>query len=183
MENSFFKVNKTSLEGLLEIALNPYSDDRGLFVKIYQDTAFKEAGLDFETREEFYSVSKKNVMRGLHFQTPPFETVKAVFCLKGRAFQCAVDLRKDSPTYGKHEMIELSSEKRNGAFVPVGFANGFLSREDDTIILYLYSNIYSRDHDSGIHYASANIPWPCDNPLVSKRDAAFRKLEEFKTPF
>lgn len=158
-------------------------DHRGRFVKPYHSDQFREAGIGFDIAEEYYSVSKKNVLRGLHFQLPPMATIKVVTCLSGAIYDVVVDLRTDSPTFGKHFSIELTEEKGNVLYIPEGLAHGFCALSDESLVLYICSRVYSQEHDSGIRWDSAGIRWPVPDPLVSEKDRGLIPFGEFNSPF
>src|ERR1700753_1478426 len=113
------------LQGAFLITLPAPTDNRGLFIKTFHDTTLRKAGVDFKLKESYFSLSKKDVIRGMHFQTPPHQHSKIVFCPYGAILDVIVDLRKNSPTYGQHYATELSLEKHNAYYIPEGFAHGF----------------------------------------------------------
>ncbi len=158
-------------------------DPRGSFVKILEEDTFAKHGLPTTFAEQYYSVSAQNVLRGLHFQTPPHDHHKLVTCIDGDVFDVVVDLRKGSPTYGRHQSFELNGESGDSVFVPVGCAHGFYVRSKGATVFYNVSSLYAPAHDSGIRWDSAGINWPSDCPIVSDRDAAFVPLAKFETPF
>lgn len=158
-------------------------DDRGAFVKIYNDDAFMDYGIQMQIQEIFYSVSRKNVIRGMHFQTAPYDHDKLVHIIAGKVKDVIVDLRKDSPTYQKSICIELSATKKQAVYIPRGFAHGFLSLEDNTIMMYMVSEGYAAAHDAGIRWDSIDMDWNVSNPIVSKRDSEFVSLKEYQSPF
>ena len=173
----------TTIEGCFEIIPKIFSDNRGKFIKPYHIDELKQADINLTITEEYYSVSNKNVIRGLHFQTPPKATAKLITCIKGRIFDAVVDLRKNSSTYLKTYSLELSEENSKLLFIPVGLAHGFCSLEDNSLVLYMCSEMFSPDNDSGIHWDSAGIDWPVKNPRVSEKDENLLKLEFFNNPF
>lgn len=177
------KLIQTPIEGCYEILPFHLKDHRGRFVKPYHRADFKEAGLDFVLAEEFYSVSKKGVLRGMHFQTPPKDTVKGVICLAGSIFDVVVDLRVDSPTYKQHFSIELSEEKGNMLYIPKGLAHGFCTLSKEATVLYMCSEVYSPEHDTGINWKSVGVIWPEENPIVSDKDNELMGLDQFKSTF
>jgi dTDP-4-dehydrorhamnose 3,5-epimerase len=139
--------------------------------------------LEFEFKEHYYSASKKNVVRGLHFQLPPMDHVKIVYCIYGAVLDVVLDLRIDSPSYGDYEIFELSAEKANSIYMPKGMAHGFCVLSQEAILGYCVTSTYSQECDSGIRWDSANIPWPVSNPILSVRDLALPSFGEFKSPF
>jgi dTDP-4-dehydrorhamnose 3,5-epimerase len=158
-------------------------DMRGSFVKTFHHTLLKEQGIDFNLKESFYSVSHKDVIRGMHFHHPPFDHDKIVFCTEGAILDVALDLRKGAETYGLCVSKELSFENNDALFIPKGFAHGFLTLSKSATTFYLVSGEYNREADDGIHYNSINFNWPVENPLVSERDLSFKKLQEFNSQF
>ena len=135
------KITKTDIEGLLVIEPFVYNDDRGYFFESYNLKAYKDLGIDVDFVQDNQSCSKKNVLRGLHFQKPPFAQAKLVSVIKGSVMDVVVDIRKESPTYGKYFSIVLSSSNKKLLYIPEGFAHGFLTLEDDTIFSYFVSKI------------------------------------------
>lgn len=174
---------KTTIEGCYIVQPRVFQDHRGKFVKPFHYEDLKKAGIDLEITEEYYSVSRKNVLRGLHFQTPPKSTAKLVTCVKGQIFDAVVDLRKQSNTYGKVFSIELSEENNRLLYIPEGLAHGFCSLDDHSLMLYMCSEMYAPDNDTGIHWKSAGIEWPIKNPVVSDKDEQLVPLKKFTNPF
>lgn len=158
-------------------------DARGSFVKFLQQDIYTEHGIPTRFAEQYYSVSGGKVLRGLHFQTPPYDHDKLVTCLAGAVFDVVVDLRQGSETYGCHESFELEGDKGDTVFVPTGCAHGFYVRSNSAIMLYNVSTLYCPTHDTGIRWDSVGVAWPSPTPLVSERDAGFAPLAEFKSPF
>lgn len=179
---SFIK-NTTAIPGCFELLPKVHKDKRGTFVKTFHAPGFKKLGLHADFTEEFYSASKKGVLRGLHFQTPPQDHIKVVSCLRGEVLDAVLDLRKKSGTYGKHFTLKLNAEKGNMLYIPKGCAHGFYSLSADSVMLYKTSTIHSVENDAGILWNSAGIKWPGKKPLISPRDAAFPELRDFKSPF
>lgn len=173
----------THIEGVHIIQLPKFEDKRGIFVKTFHENAFLAQRLPFELKESYFSISHKNVIRGMHFQTPPHEHEKIVFCPQGKILDVIVDLRKYSPTYRQFVSIELSSENHKAVFIPKGCAHGFKSLEDNTITYYLLSSIHVPESDTGILYNSFGMEWNCEHPILSDRDLSFVKLEDFESPF
>lgn len=133
--------------------------------------------------EEFYSVSQKNVIRGLHVQTPPGATVKTVYCPHGQVFDVLVDLRKGSPTCGQFHAFILSPESANELYIPEGIAHGFCALSDTAVLVYRSSGEHDPHDDTGIRFDSVAIPWPAKNPIVSERDRALPSFADFRSPF
>jgi len=178
----FSKIS-TKIDGFYEIIPKISEDIRGIFVKTYQETNFLSIGLGVQWKEQYYSISKKGVLRGLHFQIPPHAHQKLVYCLIGEVIDVAVDLRKNSPTYGQHEFVRLSAEKRNGVFIDVGLAHGFYTTSESAMLLYNVSTIYEPSLDTGIRWDSVGINWGNINPIISVRDSSFIEFNQFSSPF
>jgi dTDP-4-dehydrorhamnose 3,5-epimerase len=142
-------------------------------------------GVDHVFVQDNVSVSKKNVLRGLHFQHPPMAQGKLVSVLNGRVIDVAVDIRKNSPTYGQHCMVELSRENGLQFWIPPGFAHGFLALEDETVFNYKCTNYYSPDHEETLLWDDIDlkINWPIQNPIISKKDLVGKIFRNFETTF
>ena len=173
----------TELPGLCLIRPRLFQDARGSFVKTYHRDAFRKAGLDFAPREEFFSTSAKNVLRGMHFQLPPAAHAKLVYCLAGGVLDVVLDLRKNSPTFGRFQARELNVANREMFFIPVGFAHGFLALTENATMVYQTDTVYSPAHDAGVRWDSFGFDWPVKNPVLSERDKNFCALAEFPSPF
>jgi dTDP-4-dehydrorhamnose 3,5-epimerase len=158
-------------------------DARGAFVKTFHEDRFAEIGLRTDWREEYFSTSAKHVIRGMHFQVPPQEHAKLVFCVHGRVLDVVLDLRQDSSTFGTARSVELTPENGFGLYVPVGCAHGFLSLADDSVMYYKVTSVHSPEHDAGIAYDSFGFDWPVSEPILSDRDRAHPSLAVFETPF
>lgn len=178
-----FVTEPTNIAGCLEIRPQIRQDHRGRLVKVFQREAFRETGLCSDFSEDFYSVSHRGVIRGLHFQAPPADNIKLVYCLEGTIQDAAVDLRYNSPTYGQHALVVLSAEKGNMLYIPHGFAHGFCTLSNTAIVSYKTSTSYAPEYDQGIHWNSAGIPWVETAPKVSERDRTLPQLADFQTPF
>ncbi len=177
------RFTESKLHGCFVVQFPRIEDDRGSFVKTVQHSIFAEHGLEADFRESYYSVSHKGVLRGMHFQAPPSDHAKLVYCSAGAIYDVALDLRKGSPTYGQHEVYELSGQASNAVYLPRGIAHGFFVREGPAVMHYHVSSEYDASRDSGIHWASFGAVWPDDAPLVSIRDEGFSSLEDFESPF
>ena len=177
------KIESTELEGVYVIDNFNAADERGLFVKTFNSNSFKESHLDFKIRESYYSVSKKNVIRGMHFQLPPHDHEKLVYVPKGSILDVVVDLRKKSKTYKKFISVTLSDENKKSLFIPKGLAHGFKSLENDTITVYNVATEYNSKADMGVRFDSFGFNWETEEPILSKRDSSFDYFNKFKTPF
>ena len=173
----------TPFDGLFILETLNYQDNRGCFQKIFNYDYFKDHGLDTDFQEFYFSISQKNVLRRMHFQLPPCEHTKLVYVSKGKIKDVVVDIRRKSQTYGHVFSTELDSVKGRYLYIPKGFAHGFLSLENDTIVNYAQNSCYSKQHDSGIIYNSIDFDWKVSKPIVSGRDLTFERLENFKSPF
>lgn len=173
----------TSLRGLFILETINFKDSRGSFQKLFNKEFFNENGLDSDFCEFYFSVNKKGVIRGMHFQLPPFDHTKLVYVSRGKILDVVVDIRKDSLTFGKYFSIELNESEGKYLYIPKGFAHGFASLEDGSIVNYAQTSCYSSLHDSGIDRNSFGFEWPFENPIVSGRDLTFKKIGEFNTPF
>lgn len=176
-------IQSISLPGAAIITLPAFGDDRGVFIKTFHDTILQQAGINFTLKESYFSTSKKDVIRGMHFQTPPHHHSKIVFCPHGAILDVIVDLRKGSSTYGQHFAQELSFENHLAYYIPEGFAHGFKSLTEGAITYYLVSSEYSKDNDTGIRYDSIGYDWGVTDPIISERDLSFTALKDFHTPF
>ena len=177
------EIEELRINGLLLLKPFAFKDERGAFVKNYNEDIFKKYAIPAAFKESFYSISRKNVIRGMHFQLPPFDVNKIVYVSSGSIIDVVVDLRKDSKTFGEYFEIEISYENNHQLFIPKGLAHGFKTLENDTCVHYLQSNVYSKYHDEGIHLDSFKYDWKCDSPIISERDRGFVTLEEFNSPF
>ena len=145
-------IQPISLQGACLITMPAFADARGSFVKTFHETVLQDACIDFTLRESYFSLSKKGVIRGMHFQLPPHHHSKIVFCPYGAILDVIVDLRKGSTTFGQYFAHELSAENHKAYYIPEGFAHGFKSLTDDAITYYLVSSEYNQQHDTGIRY-------------------------------
>jgi len=174
---------KTQINYCFELQPNIFDDARGRFVKIFNETEFKSLGLETTFKEQYYSISKKNVIRGMHFQLPPFEHVKLVSCLQGSVFDVVIDLRAGSPTYGECKTFELTADKANSIYIPKGMAHGFCALSDEAILMYNVSTEYAPEYDSGVLWKSIDVSWPTHDAIISERDDNFVPFDKFESPF
>ena len=173
----------TQIDGCFELFPVVQQDNRGNFIKTFHEEEFRQMKFPLTFKEEYYSTSYKGVLRGLHFQLPPAEHEKVVYCPYGRVLDAVVDLRKDSASYGSFVLFELNAEVGNMLYIPKGMAHGFYTLSDKAIMMYKVTSVYSPEHDSGILWNSVGIPWPDTNPILSKRDEGFIALNDFVSPF
>ena len=173
----------TSLSGIYLINLFYADDERGRFVKsFHQETFQKAVGVNFEIKECFYTHSHKNVLRGMHFQVPPHDHHKLVNVVEGQILDVVVDLRPQSSTFLQCKSYELGAGKPSAVFIPKGFAHGFLSLADNSVVNYMVSAMHAPEQDRGIRWDSIDFQWPVKNPLVSPRDQVHPTIDEFKIP-
>jgi len=177
------KLIKSPLNGCFEIKNKHFKDARGSFVKTFHQPTFESLGLHTDFPEEYYSISHRSVIRGMHFQLPPHDHIKLVYCTSGLVMDVVVDLRKSSATYGQHAVFELSPDKANMIYIPKGMAHGFCALKDQTIMHYKQSTIYAPEYDAGILWSSIGLDWGVDKPILSERDQGFEVFENFESPF
>ncbi|MBP3254005.1 MAG: dTDP-4-dehydrorhamnose 3,5-epimerase [Bacteroidales bacterium] len=179
------EVKQTFIEGLKVIIPDVFGDKRGYFFEAYSLRKFKDMGIDTVFVQDNESMSSKNVLRGLHFQKPPYAQDKLVRVVSGAVYDVAVDLRKDSPTYGKHFAAVLSGENKHMLYIPKGFAHGFLTLEDNTVFAYKCSEFYNKQSEGGIMWndKDLNIDWHADNPVISEKDTKNISFKDFVSPF
>lgn len=177
------EILNTPLKGLYILQTTNHQDIRGGFQKLYNFDAFRENFLAVEFKEIYYSVNKKGVLRGMHFQNPPHDHEKLVYVSHGRILDVMLDIRKASKTYGKYFSIQLDAKCGKYMYIPKGFAHGFLSLEDDTIVNYAQTSCYNAKHDCGVDVMSFGMEWGVKNPLRSSRDLAFPSFDVFSSEF
>ncbi|MGB4490083.1 MAG: dTDP-4-dehydrorhamnose 3,5-epimerase [Bacteroidales bacterium] len=173
------------IEGLILFKPVIYKDNRGYFLETQRKSHLNEAEITDDFVQENESLSIRNVIRGLHFQVPPHPQAKLLRVVKGKAIDVAVDLRKNSPTYGKYLMIELNETEKQSFYIPIGFAHGFISLADETILLYKCSDYYSKECEKTIAWddPTLNIPWNCKAPILSDKDRNGILFDDFNSPF
>lgn len=177
------KIVATAIPGCYQIVTDIRRDERGSFVKVFHEDIFREHGLATDFREEYYSTSRRGVIRGLHFQTPPHDHAKLVYCTHGAVMDVALDLRKGSPMYGQHITLELSAENGHMLYLPAGLAHGFCSLSEQSLMVYKVTTTYAPHNDGGVRWDSAGIAWPVQDPIMSPRDGTFPTLGAFDSPF
>ncbi len=176
---------ETSLSGLFIIEPKVFKDERGYFYESYNQRLFEEKGITDNFVQDNQSLSQKNVIRGLHFQHPPFAQAKLVRVIKGAVLDVVVDIRKNSPTYGKTFSIELTEDNFLMLYIPIGFAHGFATLEDHTIFAYKCSAFYNKSSEDTILWndPTLNIQWNIKNPVLSEKDKTGKRFDEFVSPF
>jgi len=173
------EISNIHLSNLSPIKPKIFNDNRGYFFEYYKSSKFKKWGLPKFVQDNV-SVSKKNVIRGLHFQHTPHSQGKLVIVLKGKIFDVAVDIRPGSETFGNHVSFILDSEEHKCFYIPEGFAHGFCSLADDTIVLYKNTSEYNPSSEGGIIWNDPDlaIEWPSSNPIISPKDSSFKRLNQ-----
>lgn len=181
------EVIRTNIDGVVIIEPRIFKDSRGYFFESFSQREFDEKVEHVEFCQDNESMSSYGVMRGLHFQRPPFTQSKLVRCVKGRVLDVAVDIRKGSPTYGKHVAVELTEDNHRQFFIPKGFAHGFAVLSDTAVFQYKCDNFYHPEADGGISILdeSLNIDWriPTGNAILSEKDTKHPLLKDFDSPF
>ncbi len=178
-----FEIEESPLAGVKRVTPRTARDARGAFTKVFHEDLFAKAGLRTDFRESYYSTSRKNVLRGMHFQTPPHDHDKIVYCLSGAVLDVVVDLRRASPTFGQHTAFSLDGASPAGVYIPTGCAHGFLTLTDEALLLYSVTSVYAPNNDTGVRWDTIGFDWPCEAPLISDRDLSFPALADFDTPF
>ncbi len=181
------EVIKTSIEGVVIIEPRVFGDERGYFFESFSHSEFDEKVRPVRFVQDNESMSSYGVMRGLHFQKPPYTQSKLVRCVKGKVLDVAVDIRKGSPTYGQHVAVELTEENHRQFFVPRGFAHGFAVLSETAVFQYKCDNFYTPEADGGISIQdeSLGIEWgiPMDNAVLSAKDLKHPRLKDYDSPF
>ncbi|MBN1143809.1 MAG: dTDP-4-dehydrorhamnose 3,5-epimerase family protein [Bacteroidales bacterium] len=178
-----FELIPTPISGCFEIRPRVFEDNRGRFIKVFHRNWFVENKLNADYEEQYYSVSKARVIRGLHFQSPPNAHVKLVSCITGSICDVVVDLRKSSTTYHQVFSLELNSLSGNMLYVPEGLAHGFYVLSERCIFLSMNSRKFAPECDQAIRWNSINFNWPDNQPVVSEKDKNAIKLEQYNSPF
>ena len=185
--NDYMEIIKTPIEGLLVIKPQVFVDARGYFVETYNEKRCREAGIDAQFVQDNQSCSSYGVVRGLHFQRPPYTQAKLVCCTVGRVLDIAVDLRKDSPTFGQWHSVELSAENHLQFFIPKGFAHGFSVLSETAVFAYKCDELYHPEADGGILLSDPDlaIDWqvPAELRIISDKDKKHPLLRDFDSPF
>jgi dTDP-4-dehydrorhamnose 3,5-epimerase len=178
---------KTAIPDVYIIEPSVFGDHRGYFLESFNLEEFEEKVYPIKFVQDNESKSSRGVIRGLHFQKPPFNQAKLVRCIEGSVMDVAVDIRKGSPTYGKHVAIELSGENKRQLFVPRGFAHGFSVLSETAVFAYKVDNVYAPEYDAGIRYddQELNIDWRLtkNETQLSEKDKLLSFFKDFKTPF
>jgi dTDP-4-dehydrorhamnose 3,5-epimerase len=175
------KFENINIEGVKLIKNNLFFDNRGSFIKTFNSNLFENN--NFEIKEQYFSFSKKNVIRGMHFQNPPSHYTKLVSVISGEIIDVILDIRKDSQTYGNVYSTKLTKKNGISIYLPKGIAHGFLTLKSNTIVSYLQSSCYNIQNDCGIKYDTINFDWGISNPIISDRDLNFESFKDFNSLF
>ena len=177
--------HNTPLTDLIVIEPKVFEDDRGYFFESYNKDRFQQAGLFPEFIQDNQSLSQKGVLRGMHLQNQPWAQGKLVRVIKGAVLDVAVDVRKNSETFGKHFSIVLSEHNKTQLWIPPGFAHGFLTLEDETIFYYKCTQLYNKEAETGIRWncPALNINWGIENPSLSEKDKHLPHWKDFTSLF
>lgn len=176
-----FEFEKQSIEDVILVKPKVFGDNRGFFMEAYKKSDFFKNGITVEFNQDNHSKSTKGVLRGLHYQEAPYGQAKLVRCSKGRIYDVAVDIRKDSKTFGQYVKVELSEENKHMLFIPEGFAHGFVVLSDEAELLYKASGEYAPQADRGVLWSDKdiNIDWEIDfEPILSEKDKIQPTLKE-----
>jgi dTDP-4-dehydrorhamnose 3,5-epimerase len=174
------QVTNTNLEGLKIITPDKFDDNRGYYLKSFEKKALRDLGIDFDIVQISHSFNQtKGTIRGVHFQLEPFAQAKLVFCGKGKVFDVALDLRKGSKTYGEWYGVELTQDNKQILYIPKGFAHGFQTLENNTELIYFISDVYSKEHESGVKWNDSTfaINWPLEPTVISDKDSKWPAFE------
>lgn len=179
-------IHSTPIEGLLIVEPDVFSDDRGYFMESFNARRFEEhTGIALQFVQDNESGSVKHTLRGLHFQAPPYEQGKLVRISKGAALDVAVDIRKESPTFGQHHSVVLSADNKLQFWIPPGFAHGFLTLEDDTVFTYKCTGYYHKGSEYALRWNDPDlgIDWGIEDPILSPKDSEAPLFATFESPF
>jgi len=171
-------VKTTKFDNVYTITSTRFVDKRGVFIKTFNKDAFENNGLSVDFSESFYSTSHKNVLRGMHFQLPPFDHDKLVYVTSGKVLDVIVDVRKGSDTYGESSSLILSSVNNKSLYIGKGFVHGYLTISDSATVVYMTSTVHNSDYDTGIRWNSFGFDWNIKSPIVSDRDRDLPNIDE-----
>ena len=179
------KIIDEQLEGLFVLQPIVYGDERGYFFESFRDDFCRQIGVKKAFVQDNQSLSSKNILRGLHFQAPPFAQGKFVSVVRGSVLDVVVDIRKNSKTYGQHVAIELNENNHTAMYIPEGFAHGFYTLLDNTLFTYKCSDYYHPESEGGLAWycPELGIDWGAQNPILSQKDKINPMLKDFKSPF
>lgn len=179
------KIIKTPIPDLLVVEPSVFNDQRGYFFEVYNQERYFNNNMQMQFVQDNESKSGRNVLRGLHFQKPPFAQGKLVRVIQGKVLDVAVDIRKGSPTYGSYHAVELDAISKRMFYIPEGFAHGFLTMEEDTIFAYKCTNYYNKESEGSLLWSdeTIGIKWNIENPILSEKDKIAPLFKDFNSPF
>lgn len=179
------KIIKTPIPDLLVVEPSVFNDQRGYFFEVYNQERYFNNNMQMQFVQDNESKSGRNVLRGLHFQKPPFAQGKLVRVIQGKVLDVAVDIRKGSPTYGSYHAVELDAISKRMFYIPEGFAHGFLTMEEDTIFAYKCTNYYNKESEGSLLWSdeTIGIKWNIENPILSEKDKISPLFKDFNSPF
>ena len=179
------KIIKTPIPDLLVVEPSVFNDQRGYFFEVYNQERYFNNNMQMQFVQDNESKSGKNVLRGLHFQKPPFAQGKLVRVIQGKVLDVAVDIRKGSPTYGSYHAVELDAISKRMFYIPEGFAHGFLTMEEDTIFAYKCTNYYNKESEGSLLWTDEpiGIKWKIENPILSEQDKIAPLFKDFNSPY
>jgi len=185
LEEKMIDITSYDIQGLITYKTKFFEDNRGLFAETYHKDKFNDLIVDVMFSQDNQSISKKNVLRGLHFQNPPYEQGKLIRVVSGSILDVAVDLRKGSSTYGQHMKVKLSAENGLNFWIPAGFAHGFLSLEDNTLVNYKCTSLYNNNSEGSLRWndPDLNIDWGIEKPITSEKDDLAPVFANYKSQF
>ena len=177
-----FEFKKMQIPDVILIKPKIFEDERGFFMETYKKEDFEKAGIKGNFIQDNHSKSKYGVLRGLHFQKEPYAQAKIVRCIRGIIYDVAVDIRKNSPYFGKYVGVILSEFNKYQLYIPKGFAHGFVVLSNEAEVTYKVDNVYAPDYESGLIWddPSINIEWPIDEPVISEKDKKWLTLKELE---
>lgn len=173
----------THIAGCFRMVVPVYIDIRGRFVKSFHAPTLSTKYLHASFEEDFFTVSRRHVLRGFHFATPPMHGVKLVYVIQGRIMDAILDLRRSSPTYGQYQCFDLDSERGDALYLAAGIAHAFLTLSETALTGYKMQFAHDPAHDAGVRWNSTAVHWPIDHPIISERDEALPPLDQFLNPF
>ncbi|AXQ29907.1 dTDP-4-keto-6-deoxy-D-glucose epimerase [Solimonas sp. K1W22B-7] len=172
-----------SLPGCYLLEPRVFQDARGRFVKTFMRSVLEAKGLRGDFCEQYYSTSAPGVIRGMHFQTPPHDHAKLVYCASGAVTDVLLDLRKGLESYGGHVSLSLSAESGHMVYIPSGVAHGFVATQAPALLVYNVTSEHAPNHDAGVRWDSFGFAWPVGEPVISDRDRAFQAFADYLSPF
>jgi dTDP-4-dehydrorhamnose 3,5-epimerase len=175
-----FEFEPMELDDVILVKPEVFEDERGFLLETYDKEAFEDVGISTEFVLEFYSKSKRNVLRGFHQQTSPYQQAKIVRCISGEIFDVAVDVRPESDTYGEHVTYRLSEDNKHALYLPRGFLHGYVTLSESALVYYKVDNEYSPENEHGVIWndPEIDVDWPVEDPEVSEKDREWPQLQE-----